>query len=133
MAKNETPTFEEWVKERQLVCNENRARAQAYYDSSKRPEEKDYWTWMRDAFLELNNAFHALEWVNNYRSEADYKLSQLLNDQKKAISELVKSFLGMDSTATEKDVAERAKEFGKLVDNLIGEKKTLDRATKDNT
>jgi hypothetical protein len=132
MAKNEAPTFDEWVKERQAVANENRARAQAYYDATQKPEEKAYWTWMRDAFFELTNAFHALEWVNNYRSEADYKIFQVLNEQKKVYSQMVKTLLGLDNTATDKDVEERSKEFGKLVDSMMGEKKSLDKVTQQN-
>lgn len=128
MGGNEGKTFQQWVKERQTIANENRARAQAYYDAAN-PQEKPFWTWMRDAYFELTNAFHALEWVENYRSEADYKLNQALSEQKKAFSQIVTALLGIDNTSSEKDVAERAKEFGKLVDNLLGEKKTLDKAT----
>jgi hypothetical protein len=128
MTNNEAPTFQQWVKQRQAAANENRARAQAYYDAAK-PEDQAFWAWFRDAFLEITNAFHALEWVENYRSEADYKLYQTLTEQKKAISLMVTTLLGLDNTATDKDVAERAKEFGKLVDGLIGEKTVLDKAT----
>jgi hypothetical protein len=128
MAKSEAPTFQQWIKERQASANENRARAQAYYDAAK-PEEKPLWTWIRDTFLELTNAFHALEWVENYRSESDYKLYQTLMEQKKTMSLIVKTLLGLDNTASDEDVAKRAKEFGKLVDGLIEQKTTLDKVT----
>lgn len=129
MSKEKVPTYEEWVKERQDFTNECRARASAYHDSA-RPVMKGFWTWLRDAFLELNHAFHALEWVDSYRREGDYKINQIVVENQKKLDFLIKSILGLDGSATEKDVEKRAKEFGSLVDSLIDKKRNLDKVLK---
>jgi hypothetical protein len=129
MKAEKEPTFLEWVRARQVTVNEIRVRAQAYCDASKTQEEKNSWTWLIDAFGELTNAFHALEWVENYRAEGDYKIYQDLTEQQKIIAQLIKKLLGLDDTASPKDITKRANEFGKLVDDLLDKKKTLDKAT----
>lgn len=121
-------TYKEWVEERQAAVNENRIRAEAFYDTAL-PGEKTFLAWIKITFRELTNAFHALEWVENYRSEEDYKIYQALDQQKKTVEQLTKALLGLEGTATDKDVAERAKEFGKLVDEMLKSKETLDKAT----
>jgi len=62
-SKEKAPSYGEWVKDRQFSTNELRARASAYHDSA-RADMKGFWTWFRDISFELNNVFHALEWVD---------------------------------------------------------------------
>ena len=122
-ATEKEPTFQEWVKVRQERVNEIRVRAQAYYDSSQPEQEKNSWTWLIDTFAELTNAFHTLEWVENYRNEGDYKIYQKLTEQQTIVASMIKALLGLDETASPKEVTKRAKEFGNLVDDLLDKKK----------
>lgn len=108
MNNKEKPlTYEEWLKERKTVTNENRARADAYYDTSSQ-FQKGGWTWIRDAFGELHLIYDALEKNNAFRKRKQEHLDLLL-----------KTMLGLDKSATEKDVEQRAKDFGAFVDILI--------------
>jgi hypothetical protein len=123
MAKEgEVPSYQEWLKTRQHSTNENRARADAYHDSAKK-EDKWLWTWFRDSFLELNAIYKALEWADGYRKQGDTKIMQIVRDNQTKIERQYKMMLGLDDSATQEDVEERAKILGEFIDGIIDKAK----------
>jgi len=126
---DKVPTYEEWLKERQNSTNENRARAEAYRDTAL-PKDKGLWTWFLAIYQEINMAYNALSWASSYQLEGDSKILQIIRENQTRTEQLLKTLLGLDGSATEKDIEVRAKEFGGLVDNLIEKKKDFDKVTR---
>jgi hypothetical protein len=128
MSGGKVPTYREWLKSRQENTNENRARANAFHDTQG-IENQTFWEWIRSTFSELNSIYHALEWAENYRVEDDAKIMQAITESQKRMELALKTLLGLNYSATDKDIEERAKEFGNLVENLIEKKKEFDNVT----
>lgn len=120
MTIEKVPTWEEWIKQRQDRTNESRVRAQAYLDSSTEMN-KWLWTWIVDIYIELSMVYKALEWGNNYRNEGETKILQIIKESRKKTDSLIQMILGLDYSATEKDIEERAKILGITVDHLYEE------------
>lgn len=125
MAKDNVPTYQEWLKDRQNQTNENRARAQAFHDGNP-VQDRWLWAWFRDSFLEINMIYNALEWANNYQLEADSKIMQALRENYKKTEQVLKTLLGLDYSATQQDIEERAKVLGNLVEGLIDKSKQIE-------
>ena len=124
MANNTVPTYDEWLKVRQNDTNENRARAGAYHDA-EREQNQWFWKWIRDSFYELNSIYMALQWADGYRREDNAKLLQIIRDKQMKIEQMFKMFLGLDYSATQQDIEERAKILGNFVDSLIEKAKLI--------
>ena len=129
MSGDKVPTYKEWLKNRQDSANENRVRANAFHDTQGKYNET-FWEWIQGAFSELNSIYHALEWAENYRVEDNTKIIQAITESQRRIELLLKTLLGLDYSATDKDIEERAKEFGSLVENLIEKKKEFDNVAR---
>ena len=114
-SKEKQPTFEEWLKKRQQLTKTNEIRASAFYDTAY-AVEKDRWTWVRDSYAELHDLYLALESINEERKN-DFNYLFLI----------LKTILGLDKSATEKEVVEKAKEFGKLIDVLTERGEQLEK------
>jgi len=125
MTEDKVPTYQEWLKERQIATNENRARATAYHDQSAQ-DGKWLWTWIRDSFLEINRVFNALEWAENYRLEDNAKIIQATKENYVKIEKVLKTLLGLEYSATEKDIEERAKILGNMVEGIVDKAKRIE-------
>jgi len=112
------PTFEEWLAERKVFTNENRARAQAYHDSALSADQS-YWKWIVLNWQELNSIYTALGLTSNYQLMGDRKLAEKITSIEQKLHMLSCVMLGLGQNASEKDIEERAKEFGKFAEQLI--------------
>lgn len=116
--ENEVPNYVEWLKKRQNHTKVNNVRADAYHDSAFE-KDKWLWKWFRDSFAELNNIYQALEWADNYRREDSIKILQMARENQTKIENQFKMLLGLNESAGQKDVEERAKVLGAIVTDTL--------------
>jgi len=119
MSESQTqPTFEEWLKKRRTETNEDRIRLDAYYDTSPEPN-KWIWSWLRGAYTELYMIYDALDYLNKRKNEEDERIYRR-----------IKTLLGMSADASNKDVIDRAKEFGRFAEKLIEKGREIEEEEK---
>ncbi len=123
-SKEKVPNFQEWLEERKNYTNDSKVRAQAYYDTSDDEHvigRHSNFSWIVGEWLELNRIYDALGWVDNQRSIDDTKIMQRIADTQKQLDLFFRTLLGLDESATEEDVKERAMILGNTVQYLHDE------------
>lgn len=110
MTENSEIPYKEWLKKRRTSANDSVERAQALYDK----DNNEIWTWLRDLFIENRRIYDNFEFVEDNTVE-DGKL----------IIKIFNLMLGLDESATEEDLEERAKILGNLVEGAC---KFIDKA-----
>ena len=104
MAENKELTYKEWLKARQNYANDLKTRAQAFYDQ----DGNGIWTWLRDLSRETKRIYDNFEYVEENQIEDTNQTLKIFN-----------MMLGLDDSATEKDIEERAKILGNLIEGII--------------
>jgi hypothetical protein len=104
MTENKEIPYKEWLKKRQDFSNDQKIRAQAFYDR----DHDGTWTWLRDLFRETKLIYGNFEYLEDNQIEESKQISKIFN-----------MMLGVDDSATEKEIEERAKILGNIVQKII--------------
>jgi len=113
--------WDDWLAQRKTLTNDSSIRAQAFFDHEKKEERKEKWDWISLAFRELNQVYFTFGWVDEWRRNSDKEVLETISKNQKNLDSFKKTLLGLDQSATEKDVEERARIFGILVNRYVKE------------
>lgn len=107
---SEEVSYIDWLRTRQKACDENRIRAQAFFDQN--PND-GLWTWLRDAYTEIAMIY-----------------SQMENNENNRFNDL-RVLLGLNRNATLDEMNDRAKVLGNLLQKIVDDAKRIEEETEE--